>query len=157
VTTQVVYDWKRKEKIPGEKNSAKIMAELLKRDPQLNNKEIKTIAAKVGHMMLQSYILFLDQLLFNFYEIQSNDVVDDSMDYFKHLLNILLYNQGFRPPNRIPPEYGGHYIGQPIGLILNFNTKGRILNNSLPDFNQSKQALEELLTGVQSTYDKWNP
>ena len=151
VTTQIVYDWKRKTKIPGQKNSARIMAELLRAGLQQSNPRIKAIFEKVGREMFQSYILFLDKDLYNFYELQYDYVRKATLKYLPSLFIILLYDVGFEKPNYASPRYHG----QPLGRIIYPNSKAQMLN-ALPSFNESKEMLQKLLERAQKRYDEFN-
>ena len=151
VTPQMVFRWKAKTDTPGPSASAKILSELLKRDPRRTDSRIEAISEKVKREMLKTYIFFLDKELYNFYEIQYEHVRKSTLEYMQSLLSVLLFDEGFEQPQ----YYSPYYYGQPLGQALSTRTRVQILNRALPDFKTSTEKLKGLLERVQKSLNTW--
>jgi hypothetical protein len=141
VSETVVYKWKRKEDTPGLENTAKIMAEVIKRDPSC----FDNLSNKLLDDVLKTYFLLLDQKFCNDKEYGQyyRSVRESAFRYIPALTTMLLYNS--RKINT------GQFMSYP-GLATP-EIKRRLAEKYLSGLDNSIKAIEQLLNDAKTTFD----
>lgn len=141
VSETIVYKWKRKEDVPSIENTAKILAEVIRRDPSY----FDTLSNKLMDDVLKTYFLLIDQKFCNDREYGQyyRRVRESAFKYIPALTTILLYNSRII---NIPKING--YSGWATPEI-----KRRMAEKHLSGLDYSIKAMNQLVNGAKATYD----
>ena len=144
ISDTIVYEWKRKVKIPSPKNTAKILTAIMKCDPEKVNPHLAALCDKLMDNVLKTYVLLLDKEFSGV--VRYRNVRDLALKYIPALTTILLYNVGFEYPEPFPYRRLGVNQGFKLKLI---NEKYLLyLYNSIG-------AIRPLVDKAQAIYDDY--
>jgi hypothetical protein len=134
-----------------QEDAAEVLSELLTLDPKRRNPQLKAILEKAAREMFQAFIFFLDDELYNFYQLQYEHVRNSATAYLPSLITVLLFDAGFEEPYFTSPLYHGQPLGRPVYP----SARAQMLVEDLPSFPEAKLNLSKLLDRVQKRFNEW--
>jgi hypothetical protein len=151
VSDMAVSKWKNKHNSLGPKTSAKILSEIMKRDPNRINPRIATLSNKLLEEVFSTYVLLLDKEAFD-RNIAYRDVrtasCDLTQDYVSALATLLLFDQELSDlPSFL--QYSND------GYTYNPEWRRKYMQHYLKGLQHSIDRLRKLVDKSQAKYDRY--
>jgi hypothetical protein len=149
VSDMAVSKWKNKLTAPSSQTSAKILFEIMKRDPNRINPRIAALSNKLMEEVFNTYILLLDKNAFdrnqNYRYIRSS-LSDLTQEYVSYIAILLLFDKGLA----VVPSFPNY-----SSYSYNPEWKRRNMQDYLRGLHQSIDALKKLVDRAQIIYNSY--